>query len=173
MPNTLVKQFETLVLYKQYTALHADKISSIEFSKDSRFVLTGSKDMTVRLLNLYKIDNYSPFVFTGHKKKVVNAMFSEDNTRIYSISTDGVMFIWRYTDELTEEFKRKREHEMYVRNMKNIKYRESKYSTDMDIENEDNNDNNDNIILNNPNKYSEFETMISKGRYILEKKQQF
>jgi len=79
-------EFEPFVLYKNYTLWHYDTITSICWSKDSRFILTGSKDTSVRLCNLHRLRNYIPFMFSGHRKKIVNAMFSEDNMRIFSIS---------------------------------------------------------------------------------------
>lgn len=162
LPSNLVRQIEPLVLIKSYNALHSDKVSCISWSKDSRFVLTGSKDMTVRLLNLNKIEDYSPFTFSGHKKKVVNCIFSFDNYRIYSISTDGVFFVWKYVDERTEEFNKRKNHSNNISNIKNLK---SNLDNDLDFVNNVNKDANDEL--------SEFEKAISKGRYILEKKQQF
>jgi periodic tryptophan protein 2 len=85
MPR-LKKEFEPFVLYKNYTLCHQDDITSLCWSSDSRFVLSSSKDHSIRLMNLHKLKNYIPFLFTGHKKKLVNAVFSQDNMRIFSIS---------------------------------------------------------------------------------------
>ena len=45
MPS-LAREYEPLVLYKNYTRWQNDKIISINWSSDSRFILTGSKDKT-------------------------------------------------------------------------------------------------------------------------------
>jgi periodic tryptophan protein 2 len=68
MPK-LSKEYEPFVLYRNYTSWHSDKITCLNWSYDSRFVLSGSKDNSVRLLNVFKIKNYIPFMFSGHKQR--------------------------------------------------------------------------------------------------------
>jgi len=194
MPN-LIKEYEPFVLYRKYTAFHNDKITSINWSADSRFILTGSKDTNVRILNLFKIPGYYPFTFTGHKKKIITALFSHDKNRIYSISQDGLMLIWKFIDERSEEFQK---HINFVKNIKpkkNFKYDKIyKKKEKANEENEDGEEKNDNMISleseedeksddeeennntineNEIKYYSEFEKKILKGRFILEKKEQF
>ena len=198
MPN-LIKEYEPFVLYRKYTAFHNDKITSINWSADSRFIVTGSKDTNVRILNVFKIKGYYPFTFTGHKKKIITALFSHDMNRIYSISQDGMMLIWKFIDERSEEFKN---HLNFVKNIKpkkNFKYdkiykkknkkneEEDDEKKDDDIalesneEDSDNDNDNDSDTFSEENNndkidtkyYSEFEKKILKGRFILEKKEQF
>lgn len=163
MPK-MTKEYEPFVLYKNYTAWHSDKITCLNWSHDSRFVLTGGKDTSVRLLNVFKIKDYVPLMFTGHKKKVVNCVFSEDMNRIYSISQDGVMFIWKYVSEKSKEYIKALTFERRVKGNKNLK---SKEELTNEEEDENDNDNKEDEF------YSEYETKIMTGRYILEKKQQF
>jgi len=120
MPS-LSKEYEPLVLYKNYTRWQNDTIISINWSGDSRFILTGSKDTTVRLLNLFKLPNYIPFMFTGHKRRIVNAFFSEDNSRIFSISKDGILFVWKYVSDLSEEFIKQNQFERRIKSNRNLK----------------------------------------------------
>ena len=195
MPN-LIKEYEPFVLYRKYTSFHNDKITSINWSSDSRFILTGSKDTNVRILNVFKIKGYYPFTFTGHKKKIITALFSRDMNRIYSISQDGLLLIWKFIDEKSEDFQK---HLNFVKNIKpkkNYKYdkiykNKNKKEEEDDDKEEEKNDNNislrsegeeensdeeENNSLDNENEikyYSEFEKKILKGRFILEKKEQF
>ena len=191
MPN-LIKEYEPFVLYRKYTAFHNDKITSINWSYDSRFILTGSKDTNVRILNLFKIPGYYPYTFTGHKKKIITALFSNDMNRIYSISQDGLLLIWKFVDEQSDEFKK---HINFVKNIKpkkNYKYDKIYKKQEKNEEEEENDDdkNNDNILgldsdeeendesikeenIIDTKYYSEFEKKILKGRFILEKKEQF
>ena len=195
MPN-LIKEYEPFVLYRKYTSFHNDKITSINWSSDSRFILTGSKDTNVRILNVFKIKGYYPFTFTGHKKKIITALFSRDMNRIYSISQDGLLLIWKFIDEKSEDFQK---HLNFVKNIKpkkNYKYdkiykKKNKKEEEDDDKEEEKNDNNislrsegeeensdeeENNSLDNENEikyYSEFEKKILKGRFILEKKEQF
>ena len=139
MPN-LIKEYEPFVLYRKYTAFHNDKITSINWSSDSRFILTGSKDTNVRILNVFKIKGYYPFTFTGHKKKIITALFSHDMNRIYSISQDGLMLIWKFIEERSEEFQK---HLNFVKNIKpkkNFKYDKKFKKKKKQNDNEDNNE---------------------------------
>ena len=124
MPK-MTKEYEPFVLYRNYTAWHSDKITCLNWSHDSRFVLTGGKDTSVRLLNVFKIKDYVPLMFTGHKNKVVNCVFSEDMNRIYSISQDGVMFIWKYVSEKSKEYIKALTFERRVKGNKNLKSKDS------------------------------------------------
>ena len=195
MPN-LIKEYEPFVLYRKYTSFHNDKITSINWSYDSRFILTGSKDTNVRILNLFKIPGYYPYTFTGHKKKIITAVFSKDMERIFSLSQDGVLLIWKYIDEQSDEFKK---HINFVKNIKpkkNYKYDKINKKNNINEKNEEEENNDDNNINDNvlginsdeeneseisneeekniDTKYfTEFEKKILKGRYILEKKEQF
>ena len=193
MPN-LIKEYEPFVLYRKYTAFHNDKITSINWSADSRFILTGSKDTNVRILNVFKIKGYYPFTFTGHKKKIITALFSHDMNRIYSISQDGLMLIWKFIDERSENFQK---HLNFVKNIKpkkNFKYdkiykkkkksdeneEEEKNEKIISLESEEEksyeSDEEENDDINNEKEikyYSEFEKKILKGRFLLEKKEQF
>ena len=193
MPN-LIKEYEPFVLFRKYTSFHNDKITTINWSSDSRFILTGSKDMNVRILNVFKIKGYYPFTFTGHKKKIITAVFSHDMNRIYSISQDGLMLIWKFIDERSEEFKKHLNFEknikpkknykydkIYKKNIKNKENEEEKNDNNISLENEedeksDESYDEENNDLQNEKEikyYSEFEKKILKGRFILEKKEQF
>ena len=195
MPN-LIKEYEPFVLYRKYTAFHNDKITSINWSADSRFILTGSKDTNVRILNVFKIKGYYPFTFTGHKKKIITALFSHDMNRIYSISQDGLMLIWKFIDERSEDFQK---HLNFVKNIKpkkNFKYdkiyKKKKKSDENEEKEEEKNEKiisleseeeksyeseeeEENDVINEKEikYYSEFEKKILKGRFLLEKKEQF
>ena len=198
MPN-LIKEYEPFVLYRKYTSFHNDKITSINWSYDSRFILTGSKDTNVRILNLFKIPGYYPYTFTGHKKKIITAIFSKDMNRIYSISQDGILLIWKFVDEQSEEFKKHINFLKNIKSKKNYKYdkihKNEKNEEEKEEEEEEEEEDNNNIIglksdeeesgdesskeeeKNETNidtkYYSEFEKKILKGRFVLEKKEQF
>ena len=162
MPN-LIKEYEPFVLYRKYTSFHNDKITSINWSYDSRFILTGSKDTNVRILNLFKIPGYYPYTFTGHKKKIITAIFSKDMNRIYSISQDGILLIWKFVDEQSEEFKKHINFVKNIKSKKNYKYdkiykKEKNENEEEKEEEEENEDKNNNIIDLKSDEESENET---------------
>lgn len=76
---------------------HFDDVRHIEWSNDSRFFLTASKDLTARIWSLDPEDGFTPTVLSGHKQAVVGAWFSKDQETIYTVSKDGAVFDWQYT----------------------------------------------------------------------------
>ena len=101
-PTVSHKTFSPLVLYKKYANIHSDDISGITWTNDSRFMLTWSKDLTLKMMSLHKIKDFLPFTFSGNHKKIVSAFFSEDNSRIFTISENGVVLLWKWTSEKSE-----------------------------------------------------------------------
>jgi periodic tryptophan protein 2 len=55
------------------------------------------------MMSLHKIEGFLPFTFSGNKKKIVSAFFSEDNQRIFSISKNGRVSIWKWTETKSEK----------------------------------------------------------------------
>lgn len=57
-------------------------------------------------MSLHKIEGFLPFTFGGHKKPIIQAFFNEDNARIFSISANGAILIWKWSDEKSEGVQR-------------------------------------------------------------------
>lgn len=107
------KTFSPLVLYKKYANIHSDDIAGISWSTDSRFMLTWSNDLTVKLMSLHKIPGFLPFTFSGNHKKIVNAFFSQDNSRIFTVSQNGVVLLWKWTNEKSEASQKQLEFKQF------------------------------------------------------------
>ncbi|GAA6002235.1 snoRNA-binding rRNA-processing protein PWP2 [Rhodotorula paludigena] len=103
-PSHLAREFAPFVLHRTYTG-HYDDVLSIQWSADSRFFLTTSKDMTGRLYTLYPVEGYRPKTFAGHRDSVLAAYFSQDHKTIYTVSRDGAVFTWakKEDDEESDE----------------------------------------------------------------------
>ena len=61
---------------------HYDTVQSIQWSADSRFFLSGSKDLTSRLWSVNPEDGFVPTVLAGHRQGVINAWFSADQESV-------------------------------------------------------------------------------------------
>ncbi|ORY92665.1 putative WD repeat protein [Leucosporidium creatinivorum] len=103
-PSHLAREFAPFNLHRTYTG-HYDDVLSIQWSADSRFFLTTSKDMTGRLYTLYPVEGYRPKTFAGHRDAVVASYFSADHKTIYTVSRDGAVFTWgdKEDDEDSDE----------------------------------------------------------------------
>lgn len=78
-----------------------DRVTCLNWSPDSSYLLAGSRDLTVRLFCLRKLGGFNnkPFLFLGHRDVIVGAFFWVDKktgkvSRVYTISRDGGLFSW-------------------------------------------------------------------------------
>jgi periodic tryptophan protein 2 len=88
-------EFAPFVRHRRYVG-HHDTVQNIEWSSDSRFFLSASKDLTARIWSLDPEAGFEPTVLAGHRTAVYAAWFSKDQETIYSISKDGALFQWQY-----------------------------------------------------------------------------
>ncbi|KAF6837045.1 periodic tryptophan protein 2 [Colletotrichum musicola] len=95
-------EFAPFVKYHTHTG-HFDDVRHIEWSSDSRFFLTTSKDLTARIWSLTQEEGFVPTVLAGHKQAVVGAWFSEDQETIYTVSKDGAVFDWQYVGKPVQD----------------------------------------------------------------------
>jgi periodic tryptophan protein 2 len=88
-------EFAPFVKHHTHTG-HFDDVRHIEWSADSRFFLSSSKDLTARIWSLNPEEGFVPTVLSGHRQAVVGAWFSQDQETIYTVSKDGAVFDWKY-----------------------------------------------------------------------------
>uniref|UniRef100_A0A5B7C0R6 Small-subunit processome Utp12 domain-containing protein n=1 Tax=Davidia involucrata TaxID=16924 RepID=A0A5B7C0R6_DAVIN len=80
-----------------------NKVTALDWSPDSNYLLAGSKDLTVRLFCLKKLSGFNkPFLFLGHRDTIVGVFFglvknSDKISRVYTLSRDGSIFSWSYS----------------------------------------------------------------------------
>lgn len=70
-------EFAPFVLHRDLAA-HFDDVQSIEWSSDSRFLLTASRDLTARVWSLDPEEGFEPTTLAGHRQGVIAAYFSTD-----------------------------------------------------------------------------------------------
>jgi periodic tryptophan protein 2 len=95
----LNKEFAPFILQRELPD-HFDRVTCLDWSDDSRWLLSGSRDMTVQLRATKLPGGNSkgarPMTLAGHRDLIVNAMFGQPNTNIYTVSKDGALFIWQW-----------------------------------------------------------------------------
>ncbi|QEU59949.1 Pwp2 [Kluyveromyces lactis] len=97
------RQFAPFVRYRIHAG-HFSDITSLTWSKDSRFIISTSKDLTARIWSVNSEEkNLASTTFAGHRDNVIGAYFSDDQEKIYTISKDGALFQWEYTKKPGEE----------------------------------------------------------------------
>ncbi|KAJ6155483.1 periodic tryptophan protein 2 [Penicillium chermesinum] len=95
-------EFAPFVLHRDLAA-HFDSVQNIEWSSDSRFLLTASRDLTARVWSLDPEEGFEPTTLAGHRQGVVAAYFSADQELIYTVSQDGALFRWEYISKKDPE----------------------------------------------------------------------
>ena len=101
-PDVTEKIFAPLIVYKKYGNLHSGDIRGITWTNDSRFIVTWSDDLTLKMISLHKLENFLPFTFSGYNRRIVSAFFSQDDERLFTISENGNLLIWKYSNDRSE-----------------------------------------------------------------------
>lgn len=88
-------EFAPFVRHRQYGG-HHDAVQNLEWSSDSRFFLSASKDLTARIWSANPEEGFVPTVLAGHRTAVHAAWFSENQETIWTVSKDGALFQWQF-----------------------------------------------------------------------------
>lgn len=70
-------QFSPFILHKVHAG-HHDFVRHLEWSSDSRFFLSASKDLTSRIWSLNPEKDFASTVLSGHRESLLGAWFSSD-----------------------------------------------------------------------------------------------
>ncbi|KAL8828665.1 MAG: hypothetical protein Q9191_002462 [Dirinaria sp. TL-2023a] len=91
-------EFAPFILHHVHAG-HHDAVQSIEWSSDSRFFLSASKDLTARIWSVNAEEGFVPTTLAGHRESLLGAWFSSDQEAIYTVSQDGALFRWEYIEK--------------------------------------------------------------------------
>merc|ERR1712137_180422 len=87
------KEFANFKMIRKFRG-HFDDITSIDWSPDSRYILTGARDSNCRLVSLVN-DEAPPAILTAHRHPIVNCFFSKTNRMIYTVCASAV-YVWKW-----------------------------------------------------------------------------
>jgi len=77
---------------------HLDDISSVDWSKCSRFIVTAADDLQARIWSIDPYEGFTPTVLSDHRAALRGAFFG-DLHHVYTVSRDGVVTTWEFTPE--------------------------------------------------------------------------
>lgn len=89
------RQFAPFVRHRNYAG-HFSDVLSVTWSADSRFLISTSKDLTLRIFSLHTEDKDAAMTLAGHRDYVMRSFFSESQEIIYTVSKDGALLQWEY-----------------------------------------------------------------------------
>ena len=131
-----------------------------------RFLITSSKDKSCKILSLHKIPNFTPYTLNLHKAPLILSFFFREDEAIASISRDGLIGIWTWSQEFVQESKEKREYYKKIKNKRRKldtnNLNENISDTELTEDDED-----------YKNNASALERKVRRSRLILEKKYKF
>ncbi|KAH3742673.1 WD repeat protein [Pelomyxa schiedti] len=79
--------------------VHHDNVKSLCWSHDSKYLLSCSKDHTVKLLSIimaFSGGRFLPHVFSGFTAHPISAFFGPDGVTVYVVTANGIVTTWRY-----------------------------------------------------------------------------
>lgn len=74
-------EFAPFVRHRAHAA-HHDAVERLEWSSDSRFFLSSSKDLTARMWSMSSQEDFTPTTLGGHKEPLIGAWFSGDQEAV-------------------------------------------------------------------------------------------
>jgi WD40 repeat protein len=77
-------EFAPFVLHRRYVG-HFDDVTSLEWSKDSRFFVSAAKDLSARIWSLDPESGFVPTMLSGHRTAVIGAWFSKDQETVRTL----------------------------------------------------------------------------------------
>lgn len=96
------RQFAPFVRYKNYAG-HFNDLISVTWSKDLRFLITTSEDMSARIFSLNEEDKDAKVMLAAHRDFVIKGFFDKTQSIIYTLSKDGALFQYEYVSAEDEE----------------------------------------------------------------------
>lgn len=104
------RQFAPFVRHRIYSG-HYNDVLSVTWSNDLRFFVSTSKDMTSKIFSILSSEKDVAMTLAGHRDYVVKAFFNETQEIIYTVSKDGALFQWEYTERPNEDLDEESEDE--------------------------------------------------------------
>ena len=86
-------EFAPFVRHRTYTG-HYDTVEHIQWSSDSRFFSSASKDLSARIWSLNPTQGFVPTTLSGHRQAVRAAWFSKDQETVGMVHPAPFLNFW-------------------------------------------------------------------------------
>ncbi len=93
-PGVITGHFNSFVMERIFYDTH-DDIVWMDWSADSRLIVVGSKDNSLKVYGVAKLTNFRPFILSGHSDEIVSCSFEEKTLNLNSVSRNGQLCIWK------------------------------------------------------------------------------
>lgn len=99
-PGT-TRDYNPFVLERTFHASF-DHTTCIDWSSDSSILLVGSKDMSVRLYPMEKLQNFRNYALGGHTDIIVGCFFEKGSLDAYTVARNGHVSTWECSHNLED-----------------------------------------------------------------------
>ena len=115
-------------LLRKVSQVHRRAVTSLDFSKNGEFLVTGGADHTVKLWDADVNTTAEPYWFQsqiGHTYSVSKVFFNpNDNTQVISVGGKDGIFIWNFHGDTTD--RPVKAESMIVAPKRGVKFEEAK-----------------------------------------------
>lgn len=102
-PGIITGQFNSFVIERIFHDAHGEK-TFIDWSFDSRFILVGSRDNSAKVYGLKLLDNFRPYVLSGHSDAIVACSFENNSLDAIVVSRNGQLTRWECSAKAEDLF---------------------------------------------------------------------
>ena len=96
-------QFNSFIIERIFHDSHEEK-TCIDWSFDSRFIVVGSKDNSAKIYALKLLENFRPFILSGHSDEIVSCAFEENSLNAIVIGRNGQLSTWECSTKAEDLF---------------------------------------------------------------------
>lgn len=93
-PGCVNGQFNSFVMDRIFYDNHED-IIWLDWSSDSRCIVVGSKDNSLKVYGTVLMENFRPFILGGHSDEIISCSFEENSLNLNSVSRNGQLCIYK------------------------------------------------------------------------------
>jgi periodic tryptophan protein 2 len=86
-------QFNSFIIERIFHDSHEEK-TFLDWSFDSRFIIVGSRNNSAKIFALKLLENFRPFVLSGHSDEIVFCSFEENSLNAIVVSRNGQLSTW-------------------------------------------------------------------------------
>mmetsp|Transcript_31292 Transcript_31292/g.50530 ORF Transcript_31292/g.50530 Transcript_31292/m.50530 type:complete len:872 (+) Transcript_31292:144-2759(+) len=95
------REFSPFVLHCEFLG-HYDDVMCLDWSPDSQFVVSGSRDHTARVYSISTIAGFEPRILSGHRDCIISCFFSANGSQIYTIAKDSAVYVWQRQSSISK-----------------------------------------------------------------------
>lgn len=100
-PGRTTGAYEAFIIERVYRCF-VDDTTCVDWSSDSRFVIVGSRDMTVKVIPVVKVKHFRINTLSSHSDEIMAVFFAYNSLDCYTVARNNVLCVWQSSVELAD-----------------------------------------------------------------------